>query len=830
MLKQNRKKLGILFIFALSETENDMRVLKFGGTSVKNAENILKVVSIINREQCDKIIVVSALGGITNLLIETAQKAKEQKEYQTVFEEIKKRHYTTVKDLELEINPILDVKFEALSAILKGIFLIGELTDKTLAKISSFGEDLSSVIIYHTLLNKQISSHLMDAKKIVKTEGDSFLNAKVSFKNTIPLVKKEIQKNDKNNYIIGGFIASNKNDETATLGRGGSDYTAAVLANIVDANILEIWTDVSGLYTANPKLVTQAKVIDEISYQEAMELSHFGAKVIYPPTIQPVLEKNIPIYIKNTFKPEDAGTRIASDVKNQNIATGISNINEISLITLEGNAMVGVPGFSSKLFYALAEKSINVKLITQASSEHSICIAIDTEDVEKAKKTIDKAFELEILTKKVNPLSVETNLSIIALVGDNMKAHQGISGKMFMALGKNNVNIRAIAQGASENNISVVIAEKNVKKALNSLHECFFETAYKTLNLFIIGVGNVGSIFLKQLQEQQDFLLKELRLKVNVIALANSRKMTFNETGISLSNWKNKLENGKKSDLNEFFNTIKQLNLRNSIFVDNTANENVPEFYKFCLSNSISVVASNKIACSDSYKKYLDLKQTAKEYNTSFLYETNVGAGLPVIDTLKNLISSGDKITKIQAVLSGSLNFIFNNFNEKISFYNVVEQAKEEGYTEPDPRIDLSGKDVMRKILILARESGYALEFEMIKNKSFLPEKARSAKTVSEFMEILKQEENYFQSLYTSAKAKNKKLKYVAEFTPENTKISLEEVGKNHPFYNIEGKDNIVLFYTQRYAEQPLIIKGAGAGAEVTASGIFADVIRLAKD
>lgn len=806
-----------------------MRVLKFGGTSVKNAKSIKEVIAIIKKNN-NQIIVVSALGGITNLLIKTAKKAETQNDYLPIFKKIKNRHLKTVKTLKLDINSILETKFKTLSEILRGVYLIGELTDKTLAKISSFGEDLSSLILHHSLLKEQISSHLLDANKIIKTKGDSYLNARIDIKNTTRKLKNETRNNKSSNYVIGGFIASNKTGEITTLGRGGSDYTAATLANIENADVLEIWTDVSGLFTANPKFVQQAKVIPEISYQEAMELSHFGAKVIYPPTIQPVLEKNIPTYIKNTFNPKDSGTRISTSVKNKNIATGISTINNISLITLEGSAMVGIPGFSSKLFTTLAENNINIKLITQASSEHSICIAIDTIDEPKARKAVNKAFELEILTKKVNPLLTENNLAIIALVGDNMKAHQGISGKMFMALGKNNVNIRAIAQGASEKNISAVIAEKNTKKALNSLHECFFETTYKTLNLFIIGVGNVGSIFLKQLQEQKKFLLEELHIKINIVALANSRKMVFNENGITLRNWKKELEKGRPNNLNDFFSTIKQFNLRNSIFIDNTANEKIPNFYTFCLSNSISVVASNKIACSDTYKKYLELKQTAKEYNTSFLYETNVGAGLPIIDTLKNLINSGDKITKIEAVLSGSLNFIFNTFNENTSFYSVVHQAKEEGYTEPDPRIDLSGKDVMRKILILARESSYPLEFDAIKNQSFLPKETLSAKNISDFMEKLQQKESFFQAMYASAKAKNKKLKYVAKFTPKETTVSLQEVAKNHPFYHIEGKDNMVLFYTKRYTEQPLIIKGAGAGAEVTASGIFADVIRLAKD
>jgi len=509
---------------------------------------------------------------------------------------------------------------------------------------------------------------------------------------------------------------------------------------------------------------------------------------------------------------------------------GISHIENMALITLEGSGMIGIPGFSKRLFEALSQQKINVSLITQASSEHSICIAIDNSNAEKAKLAIDTEFSYEIEQHKVDPLLVEKNNAIIALVGDNMKSHQGISGKMFSTLGKNNVNIRAIAQGASEKNISAVITHKDIKKALNTLHSAFFEDQTKQLNLFVVGVGNVGGKLLQQIKNQQQYLLENLKIQVRVIALTNSKKMLFNEDGIDLENWKAPLENAENLNMNLFHAKVTELNYRNSIFVDNTANENVSKLYADYLKESVAVVTCNKIACSSNYTNYLNLKQLAREYNAPFLFETNVGAGLPIIDTLKNLIASGDKITKIQAVLSGSLNFIFNNFNnfnKETSFYEVVEQAGVEGYTEPDPRIDLSGVDVMRKILILARESGTKLELEDIENDSFLPQTSLDADSVPEFLETLKSEATHFNKMYQNASANNCRLKFVAEFDNGKAKVGLKEIPSHHPFYNLDGSDNIVLFFTERYSQQPLIIKGAGAGADVTASGLFADIIRI---
>ncbi|HLY70299.1 MAG TPA: bifunctional aspartate kinase/homoserine dehydrogenase I, partial [Puia sp.] len=623
--------------------------------------------------------------------------------------------------------------------------------------------------------------------------------------------------------------ATDESGTTTTLGRGGSDYTAAIIAAAVNASLTEIWTDVSGMMTADPRLVNNAKVIPKISYQEAMELSHFGAKVIYPPTIQPMMSKNISVWIKNTFAPDETGTVIENiAVKNGNSIRGISSINKIALLSLEGSGMVGIPGFSKRLFEALANKKINVILITQSSSEHSICVAIDEKNIGEAKIAVDTAFEHEIETKKVEPLVVEKDLSIVALVGDNMKNHTGISGKMFGALGRNGVNIRAIAQGSSERNISAVIASADVKKAITVLHEEFFETTYKQLNLFLTGVGNVGSRFLAQLQKQKKYLHEHLRLQVNVIGIANSRKMLFKDEGIDLAGWKDELETGEPMMLEKFIDIIRSKNLSNAVFADLTANNDVANSYDKLLQKSISVIACNKVACSSNYAYYEKLKNLSREFNSLFLFETNVGAGLPVIRTLSDLIQSGDKVNKIEAVLSGTLNFVFNNYNGEKTFSEIVKQAQEEGYTEPDPRLDLSGTDVMRKIMILARESGEKTEMEDISNVSFVPESCMKG-SVEDFYQEMTRQEAHFNKLFNQAASQGKKLKFVATYENGKATVGLQHIDPSHNLYHLYGKDNVVLFYTERYPEQPLVVKGAGAGAEVTASGVFADVIRTAR-
>ncbi len=811
-----------------------MQVLKFGGTSVANAQNIGLVKNIVSGfKNGNCIVVVSALGGITDLLLHTAALAAEQNAgYLEKAKEIEARHIETIKEIipiKAQSKVLSKVKSELnnLETLLEGAYLIGEITPKLSDKIVSYGELLSSYIIAEYFVSEGLDAGYKDSRELIKT-NDVYGKAAVNFEHTNRRCAAYFKKVPNKITVMAGFIASSEKGNLTTLGRGGSDYTAAIVAAAVNAEILQIWTDVSGMYTANPKIVKQAKAIPHISYEEAMELSHFGAKVLYSPTIQPVLAKGISIVIKNTFDPTAPGTLIT---KNRNekgkTVRGISHIENIALLSLEGPGMVGIPGISKRFFEVLSQADISVVLITQASSEHSICIGISANDIDKAVTMVNQAFEYEIALGKIKPVFAEKDLAIIALVGDNMKSHQGLSGKMFSTLGRNNVNIRVIAQGASERNISAVIDKDDVKKALNALHEEFFEENIKQLNLFIMGVGNVGSKLLTQLQQQKKYLKDNLKLNVRVVGISNSRKMHFDDNGIALKHWEDQLAAGEKADPSAFISQVKKLNMRNSIFVDNTASEEIAGTYGTFLSSSISVVTCNKIACSSSYGYYDELKGLARQYNAPFLFETNVGAGLPIIDTLKHLIVSGDKVLKIQAVLSGSLNFVFNHFNEKTTFHDVVKQAQQQGYTEPDPKIDLSGVDVMRKILILARESGNQLEMADIENKSFLPKASLEAKNNEAFFKSLKENETGFQKLYEAAKNKKCKLKYVAQFENGKASVGLQQIPEGHDFHNLEGSDNIVLFYTERYPNQPLIIKGAGAGAEVTASGIFADIIRV---
>ena len=815
-----------------------MQVLKFGGSSVANADNINKVLAIIKADNNKKIVVVSALGGITDMLLKSAALAENADEtYKIQLKELEERHLETVKKLipvqqQSSVLSLVKKACNEIEDICNGIFLIGELSARTKDRVVSYGELLSSQIINAALNSNAVKSEWIDARKLIVT-NNNYGMAAVDFADTNKKTKEYFLNHTANLFLVPGFIAADKNGITSTLGRGGSDYTAAIFAAALDASVLEIWTDVSGMMTADPRIVSTIKHIPEISYQEAMELSHFGAKVIYPPTIQPVMSKQIPVWVKNTFAPQDAGTVIKNEVSESTTAIrGISSISNLVLVSLEGSGMVGIPGFSKRLFEALANASINVILITQASSEHSICVGIEEAFSIKAKEAVDKAFEYEINIGQLQPLVLEKHLSIIAIVGDSMKNHTGVSGKMFGALGRNGVNIRAIAQGSSERNISAVISTDDVKKAINILHEAFFETTYKQVNLFIAGLGNVGQKLLEQLKLQKQFLQQHLRLHLKIVGIANSKKMFFNEDGIDTEHYKLLLASGNEMSIAEFSATIQKKNLRNSVFVDVTANEEIAKVYESLLQKSISVVACNKIAASSQYEYYKKLKNAATEFNSNFLFETNVGAGLPIIGTLNDLLRSGDNINKIEAVLSGTLNFVFNNYNGKKSFASVVKQAQEEGYTEPDPRLDLSGKDVMRKIMILAREAGEMLEMEDVLNNSFMPESCMTG-SVADFYASMEKEEAHFKKIYEAAKASGKKLKFVAVYNPENiakkATVGLQQVDDKSDFYHLYGKDNAVMFFTERYLEQPLVIKGAGAGAAVTASGVFADIIRAAR-
>ncbi|MDC3064116.1 bifunctional aspartate kinase/homoserine dehydrogenase I [bacterium] len=812
-----------------------MKILKFGGTSIANQLCISNIIDIVkNESKC--VVVVSAVSGVTNLLETCMKKAKVgDLKFKSEIDDIFKKHigiinqFISKKDRS-ELISFIKKELGKTENLLKGISLVKEITPNIYSKIIVVGEVLSSKLIHEIFKTVNLNTRLINGDDLIYVKGD-YLNHLVDWRKTIKKIKQHFIENPFHVNVIPGFICKNENGDLSTLGRGGSDLSASIIANVLDAKSLEIWTDVSGVYTANPKIVSQARPIKKISYYEAMELSHFGAKVIYPPTIQPLIEKKIELKIKNTFFPKKKGTLITSSTKKNNgqIVKGITFIDKVSILCIEGSGMIGIPGYSKRVFEVISNNNINIIMITQASSEHSICVALRKNDARKGKIIIENEFLSEIQLKKIDPIKLEENLANIAIVGDKMKDHQGISGKIFSTLGFNNVNIRAIAQGSSERNISIIINENDTKKAINTIHEAFFEKYIKTINLFIVGVGNVGSKLIDQIRKQKKYLEDYLRLRIKVIAIANSKKTLIDENSIDRKDWKKKLDKAEKTDLNILFHKVKQLNLRNSIFIDNTADEKVSREYKRYLENNIGVVTCNKIACADSFQNYKTLKNISRKFNSPFLFETNVGAGLPVIDTLSNLIASGDQIIKIEAILSGSLNYIFNNFKTNDSFHKIVGEAMKKGLTEPDPRIDLSGIDVARKILILARESGVEIELNDVKINSFLPKEVDKISDTNLFLESLKKHKAHFNSYLESAKSNKSSLKYTARLNQGKAEVGLKEIHPGHDFYNIEGSDNIILFYTARYKNNPLIIKGAGAGAEVTASGIFGDIIRIGK-
>lgn len=813
-----------------------MQVLKFGGTSVGTFESLQLVNQIITdklNNNIDVVVVVSAFGGVTNQLLELSERAcKNDDSYKSMFEELKYRHVDAAQKLinsKAPSNVITHINqlFSELDGLLQGIYLLKDLTPRTKDLLSSFGERLSSFTICEGLKALGIDAEACDTRKLIKTDSN-FSNARVIVEKT----EKNIQRyfdNHKSLQIVTGFIASTTNLETTTLGRGGSDYTAAIIASALNADCIEIWTDVNGILTADPRVVKDAFPLKHISYTEAMELSHFGAKVIYPPTLQPAFSKKIPIKIRNTFNASFEGTLISEHAEdNESLITGISSIDKVTLINVLGSGMVGTTGISGRLFTALAREDVNIIMITQASSEYSICFAINPKEKEAALKAINKEFEYEILTKRITDVDVQDDIAIVAIIGEQMRKTTGISGKMFSALGKNGINVVAISQGSTEYNVSAVIRNRDLSKAINALHEVFFLSETQSMHLFVVGVGLIGSTLLNEFSVHQNHLYNDQHLQVKLNGISNSKSMICSDEEVQFSSWKEELQNSNTvADLDLFVNRMIALNLPNSIFVDNTANSQIVKYYPTILKANISVVTPNKIAISGSYLQYKELKDLAKYKNANFKYETNVGAGLPIINTLSNLLSSGDEVIRIEGVLSGTLSYIFNHFTNGKKFSAVVKEALDKGFTEPDPREDLSGKDVARKILILAREAGFELEPEDVKIKKLLPDACMQAKNVDEFFKVLSDNDDLFEKMKKAAEKKNEKLRYMATLEKGEMNVSLQSVGQEHPFYSLSGSDNMVSFTTLRYNERPLVVKGPGAGAEVTAAGVFADIISI---
>jgi len=813
-----------------------MKVLKFGGTSVGSVEALKALAEVVKsnlQKQEQIIIVVSAMGGITNLLITTAENAVHGGDFAPALADIEKRHFQVVKELipvqqQNQVLTKLKLYFQELEDLMQGVTALQELSPKTRDAILSYGEQCSAFMLSRVLRSVDEGTEYLNSNEIIKTDS-SFGNAKVDFDQTNLLTKNYFEHHKDKLVVVTGFIASDNQNRMTTLGRGGSDYTAAIIGAALGASQIEIWTDVNGMMTADPRRVKKAFSLEELSYTEAMELSFFGAKVIYPPTMVPAFMKQIPIVIKNTFEPGFEGTFIKHNIKQSTtLIRGISSVDDISIINVQGSGMVGKAGFSGRLFSLLSREQVNIVLITQSSSEHSITFAVNPHDAVKAKNLIEQEFELELGAGKLDAIKIESNLSILAIVGENMKKTPGISGKLFHALGRNGVNVVAIAQGSSEYNISVIIFKDDLTKGLNTVHDAFFAELQKTLHVFVVGVGNIGKELLKQIYDHHAYLVKNNLLNIKIVGLTNSRKMLIDAEGLDLNTWENSLEEkGKSADLIKFVEQMKVLNLPNCVFVDNTASPFPSTFYKQVFEANISVVTCNKIANSGEYKQFAELKETAQKHGVDFYYETNVGAGLPIIKTLNDLIISGDKITKIEAILSGTISFIFNNFKGDVTFYDIVKQAQEKGYTEPDPRDDLGGIDFMRKMLILARNSGLPLEAKDVNLGAILPENCAKAPSVEAFYEELKASNDYFEKLKKDAEADNKVLRYIGKLEKGKVSIGLEAVGANHPFYALSGSDNIIAFTTERYCETQMVVKGPGAGAAVTAAGVFADLVKV---
>ena len=818
-----------------------MKVMKFGGTSVGSVKSILSLKKIVETEARTQpvIVVVSALDGITDKLIATSQMAKQGDEhYREEFEAMVKRHHQMIDTIitddkkRVDLFNNVDQLFDQLKSIFYGVYLIHDLSKKTEDTIVSYGERLSSHIVAAMVKNgfrmnsrdfirteKKLGKHVIDADLTTQLVKETFKD----------LNEKTMVSTNRSIYVVPGFIARDRDThETTNLGRGGSDYTASILAAVLNAEVLEIWTDVDGFMTADPKVIKSAYTINELSYVEAMELCNFGAKVIYPPTIYPVCVKNIPIKVKNTFNPEHPGTLIKETIDDDNKPIkGISSIKGTTLITVTGLSMVGVIGVNRRIFTTLANKGISVFMVSQASSENSTSIGVRDEDAEAAAEVLNAEFAKEIETGAMYPMQVESGLATIAIVGENMKQTPGIAGKLFGTLGRSGISVIACAQGASETNISFVVDGKFLRKSLNVLHDSFFLSEYKVLNLFICGIGTVGGMLLEQIRTQQQFLMQSRRLKLNVVGISDVDNFVLDRDGIDLDNYEKILRAGFPANTEHMKEEIVKMNIFNSVFVDCTASRQIAQLYQTFLEHNISVVAANKIAASSDYDSYLKLKQTARDRGVWFRYETNVGAGLPIIGTINDLCNSGDKILKIEAILSGTLNFIFNEIAADVPFSETVKRAKEQRYSEPDPRIDLSGTDVIRKLVILTREAGYKVEQDDVEKHLFVPDSYFEG-SIDDFWKRLPELDADFETRRQKLEAENKRWRFVATMENGKTNVALKEVPYGHPFYGLEGSNNIVLLTTERYKEYPMLIQGYGAGAAVTAAGVFANIMSIA--
>ncbi len=804
--------------------------MKFGGTSVGSVESILNVKKIVEASGDSVVVVVSALGGVTDQLIRTAQMAQEgDAAYLDSYHEMVGRHHrmidAVIPDVEkqVELLKVIDAMLDELKSIYQGVYLIHDLSEKTLNAIVSYGERMSSRIVA-TLIDGATWHNALDFIRTEKKQGKNFLVTDVTYR----YVGREFRKHTSVG-VVPGFISTDiDTGEVTNLGRGGSDYTASIIAAALDAEALEIWTDVDGFMTADPRVITAAYTIDHLSYVEAMELCNFGAKVVYPPTIYPVCIKNIPIYIKNTFRPEAKGTVIEQQTSDGGRAIkGISSINDTSLITVAGLSMVGVIGVNRRIFTALADEGISVFMVSQASSENSTSIGVRNEDAENACVVLNREFEKEIQMGAMFEMKVEKNLATVAVVGENMKHTPGIAGKLFGTLGRNGISVIACAQGASETNISFVVESRLLRKSLNVIHDSFFLSEYQVLNLFICGVGTVGGSLIQQIASQRERLMKERGLKLNVVGIASGHNAMFSREGLDLENFRENLRNAPASNLQRLKEEVIGMNIFNSVFVDCTASAEVAGLYNDFFEHSISVVAANKVAASSDYENYAKLKATARKRNVKFLFETNVGAGLPIINTINDLINSGDKILKLEAVLSGTLNYIFNTLSADMPFSQTVRRAKDEGYSEPDPRVDLSGKDVIRKLVILGREAGYHLNQRDVETHLFIPDHLFEG-SLDEFWQQLPALDADFEQRRSQLEAQGLRWRFVASLDDGKAKVELKAVSKNHPFYSLEGSNNIILITTERYHDYPMQIQGYGAGASVTAAGVFADIMSIA--